>query len=718
MKQVLQHQKTGQLVVSDVPAPQIKRGAVLVRTRASLISAGTERTSVATAQASMLDKARTRPDLVKQVIETAKREGLLATYRKVQARLDQTKALGYSCAGEVIASECEEFRPGDRVACAGAGYASHAELVVVPRNLCVQLPPEVSFEAAAFTTLGAIAMQGVRQADIRVGECVAVIGLGLLGQLTVQILRAAGCRVVGIDLDPKKLDLARELGASAGSLPERSAAVGTMLRHSGGRGADAVILTAGTQSNEPIELAGHLARDRARVVIVGAVGADIPRSPYFEKELQVLLSRSYGPGRYDPAYEEEGHDYPIGYVRWTEQRNMQSFVQMIADGQMDVAKLTTHRFDVADAAQAYDVILGKTNEPSIGVVLEYPDEPTSAAPRVPHAAPAVAVKGELGVGFIGAGGFASAHLLPPLQKAGVRFGTVVNSTGASASNAAKRFGFATGDTSAAAVLDDPSTQLVFIATRHDSHASLVAQALERGKAVFVEKPLAVSEQQLAEVMKAAERRPDHRIMVGFNRRFSDAVIATRDHMCGAGPLSMSYRVNAGMLPPSHWVHNAEQGGRIIGEACHFVDVLQFVSGARPVRVQAEALGGQAVALGMRNNVTFTISFDDGSIGTVHYFVGGAGAVGKEYLEVHGGGKSAIMDNFKDVTLASGGKSTTKSFNGDKGHSAEVLATVQAVREGKPMPISFQSLVDTTAVTLAVHEALSWQTPTDPRGLPG
>ena len=707
MKQVLQSQRSGSLLVDEVPSPAPREGAVLVRTRASLISAGTERTSVTTAQASLIGKARNRPDLVKQVLDNVRREGLLATYRKVEARLDSTKALGYSCAGEVLYSDCEEFRVGDRVACAGAGYASHAEVVVVPRNLCARLSPNVSFEAGAFTTLGAIALQGVRQADVRVGERVVVIGLGLLGLITVQILRAAGCRAIGVDLDTTKLTLASSLGAAAVSTPDRDSAVSATLRATEGRGADAVIITAGTDSNGPIELAGQLARDRARVVVVGAVRTDLPRQPFFEKELELRFSRSYGPGRYDKAYEEQGRDYPIGYVRWTEQRNMEAFVEMLAEGTVNVDVLTTHRFPVSDATKAYDTITGKTGERSIGVVLRYDDgtEATSEL-AMPETNGRVASQSAVVVGFVGAGNFATAHLLPALQAEGARLQAVVTSTGVSAKNAAQRFGFAHAGTDLDAVVADSATNLVFIATRHDTHASLVQRALAHDKAVFVEKPLAVTDEQLLNIRRCAAATPNARIMVGFNRRFSTPIKTMREFMVGKGPFSLLYRVNAGALPASHWLFEPEQGGRIIGEACHFVDVLQFLTDSMPVRVQAETLGGASDRLGLRDNVSFSITFEDGSLGTVLYYVGGAPAVGKEYLEVHGAGASAIMSDFRSLVLARGGSKRKMKFDGDKGHRAEVAATLRALREGSPMPIPFESLVSTTRVTFAVRESLA------------
>src|SRR5205085_9192427 len=490
MKQVVQNYRTGELKVEELPPPALRPGGVLVRTAYSLISAGTERTTVETAQSSLVGKAKERPDLVRQVLDTFKREGLRSTYEKVMSKLNQMKPLGYSAAGLVVGvgRDVTEFQVGDRVACAGGGYASHAEVIFVPKNLCANVPAGATLEAASYSTVGAIALQGVRQADPRLGEVAAVIGLGLVGQLTVQILKAAGCQVVGVDIDPAACELANQSGAdavAAGDMAARAACLGL----TGGHGADCVLLTAGTNSSEPERLAGELARDRARVVVVGLVGMDVPRHIYYHKELELRLSRSYGPGRYDPLYEEKGNDYPIGYVRWTEKRNLEAFLRLVAEGRVNTGLLTTHRFDVARADAAYELIVNR-KERCCGVVLRYPEaEPPPVAPK---AAGAARLAGdELGVSFIGAGSFARGVLLPLVKRAEkVKLISVATATGLSAKNTAAQFGFSAATTDAGEVLDGDGSPVVFIATRHDSHAALAAESLRRGKAVFVEKPLA------------------------------------------------------------------------------------------------------------------------------------------------------------------------------------------------------------------------------------
>src|SRR5215471_5777799 len=531
MKQVVQNYRTGELKVDELPPPALKPGGVLVRTSYSLISAGTERTSVETAQSSLIGKARSRPDLVRQVLDSFKREGLGSTYEKVKAKLNQSKALGYSASGVVMAvgRDADEFRVGDRVACAGGGYASHAEVIFVPLNLCCKIPEGVTQEAACYTTVGAIAMQGIRQADPRLGEAVAVIGLGLVGQLTVQLLKAAGCQVFGFDIDPVACELALKSGAdsvSSNSLSSREACAAL----TNGRGADCVLITAATKSSQPIELAADLARDRARIVVVGSVGMDVPRHSFYAKELELKLSRSYGPGRYDPEYEEKGSDYPVGYVRWTEKRNMEAFLRLVAEGKINTSLLTTHRFTVANATKAYDLIVS-TGERFCGVVLEYTaDEQIPRQTREPITAKP-ASSGHLGISFIGAGNFTRGVLLPaakraiktPLHGNNFRLLGVCAATGLSAKGVSEQFGFNYSTTDYQEVLDDENSQIVFITTRHDSHARLAAAGLRSGRHVFVEKPLAINEADLREVVSAA-RDSSGLLMVGFNRRFAPLAV--------------------------------------------------------------------------------------------------------------------------------------------------------------------------------------------------
>ncbi|MDB5034301.1 MAG: Alcohol dehydrogenase, zinc-binding protein [Chlorobi bacterium] len=703
MLQAIQYQKTGELHVKELPAPELKPKMIVVRTYASLISAGTERTSVATAKASMFEKARTRPDLVKQVLDMAKKEGWRNTIDKVRTKLDSYKALGYSAAGVVIESACDEFAPGDHVACAGGGFASHAEIIAVPRNLAVKIPEGVTHDEAAFTTLGAIAMQGVRQARVGLGESVAVVGLGLLGQLTVQLLKAAGCRVIGLDINERQFALAREFGADE-LVVTGSSALGSIESFTRGIGCDAVILTAGTSSNDPMILAINAARKKGRVVVVGAVGMDIPRSPFYEKELDITISCSYGPGRYDPTYEEEGHDYPVGYVRWTERRNMESVLDLIASGKLNVGRMITHRIPITEAERAYDLITGKIQEPYIGIVLNYPDRGARALTRVVQVNQPVGGSG-LGIGFIGAGSFAQSYLLPPLKTLGVNLVAVSTSTSVNARSVAEKFGFGDASTDSAGLLARKEIGAVFIATRHDTHGSYVADALEAGKQVFVEKPLAITQEELERIRDLAATKND-RVMVGFNRRFSAPLVAMKRHFAGnTEPLVMLYRVNAGAIKLDSWVQAEAQGGRIIGEGCHFIDCMQFMTGARPVSVYAAAIGSRNQQVRNADSVSITIRFSDGSVGTVHYLANGDPSVPKEYFEVFGGGGTAIMNNFRELVLSSGRKTRVEKFNGDKGHSEEVKQTIEAMKSGAPMPISFESLHDTTAATFAALTSL-------------
>jgi len=701
--QAVQHQNSGELVVKELPAPELRPKMILVRVAASLISAGTERTSVAGAQASLVGRARANPDQVRLVWEMMKKEGVRGTLEKVRGKLDSYKSLGYSAAGTVIASSCDEFAPGDRVACGGQGIASHAEVIAVPRNLAVKIPEGVEFDEAAFTTLGAIAMQGVRQARVSLGESVAVVGLGLLGQLTVQLLKSSGCRVVGLDINDGALELARSFGADL-AVKSGSAALGAVESFTRGVGCDAVILTAGTSSNEPMEFAIKAARKRGRVVVVGGVGMDLPRSPFYEKELDITISCSYGPGRYDPQYEEEGIDYPVGFVRWTERRNMESVLDLVAARRLDVARMITHRFPITEAPRAYDIVTGKVHEASLGIILTYPDRPDSNARtiQVPTAAPKR--KETLGIGFVGAGNFAQGTLLPPLRSLPVSFRSVMTSTPVNARSVAERFGFAEATSDVESMLSSSDVDALFIASRHDSHARYVLAGLHAGRQVFVEKPLAVTREELAQIDEAAAT--NNRVMVGFNRRFSAPVVAMREHLAPVvEPLVMLYRVNAGFVPPEAWVQNDAQGGRIIGEGCHFIDTMSYLCGSLPVSVHATAVGSANVRALNADNVAVTLRFANGAIGTLLYLAGGDPSIPKEYFEAHGGGRSAIMDNFRTLVLASGKRSNARRFGGDKGHAEEMKLTVEAMRSGGAMPITYASLRATTIATFGAMESL-------------
>jgi polar amino acid transport system substrate-binding protein len=707
MLQAVQYQKTGELSVKELPAPELKPGMIVVRTHASLISAGTERTSVATAQASILGKIRSRPDLVKQVLDTAKREGIWNTIEKVRTRLDSYKSLGYSAAGVVVESACDEFAPGDRVACAGAGFASHAEVIAVPKNLAVKIPEGVGFDEAAFTTLGAIALQGVRQAKLNLGESVVVIGLGLLGQLTVQILKASGCRVFGMDINERQFELAREFGADRLAI-SGSDSLGAIESFTRGRGADAVIITASTSSNEPVELAIKALRKKGRLVVVGVTGMNLPREGFYEKELEVTISCSYGPGRYDPSYEEDGHDYPVGYVRWTEGRNMEAILDLMASKKLNVERIITHRLPITEAGHAYDIITGRIKEPYLGIILQYPDRGSDALIRSVAVqnghAPAAATT--LGIGFIGAGNFAQSYLIPPSKNAGAKLVAVATSTAVNARSVAEKFGFAEAATSVEALLGNRDVNGVFIATRHDTHGEFVAKAIEAGKQVFVEKPLAINREELTRIVETVGAKHG-RVMVGFNRRFSAPLVAMKKHFAGMHePLVMMYRVNAGHIKLESWVQAAAQGGRIIGEGCHFIDCMQFMTGARPISVYATSIGSDNAQVRNADSAAITIRFSDGSVGTLLYLANGDPSIAKEYFEVFGGGRTAIMHNFRSLSLAAGRKTSTTKFNGDKGHADEVKQTIDAMKNGTPMPIPFESLVDTTMATIAAMESLA------------
>ena len=713
MKQLLQDLRSHEVVVEEVPPPSCLPDGVLVKSAASLISSGTERATISLGGRSLLGKAFERPDLVRQVFRRLKTAGVTDVIATVRSRLDSSIALGYSSAGVVleVGAGINEFVVGDLVACAGAGYASHAEVNWVPKNLCVKIPPNVSCESAASVALGAIALHGVRVAEAKLGERVAVIGLGLVGQLVAQILHAAGCVVWGLDPDPDRVRLARELGAdfACENRDWEQSPWSALCQH--GHGADAVILTAATRSAEPIELAGRLARDRGIVVLVGDVRADIPRERYYKKELQLRYSRSYGPGRYDPEYEECGRDYPYAFVRWTEKRNMEAFLELVAQQKVRVEPLLTHRFNIAAASEAYRLLSGERKEKYVGILLTYADAPPQEK-RVlfrqdlqrPYGARGM---GEtVGVGWIGAGSFSRAKLIPALQKiSGVRFVGLANATGISAQRAARNFGFGYCCTDANELLDDPAINAVFIGTRHHLHASLVIGALNRCKHVFVEKPLCVNEAELNQIAEAYAR--SGRILtVGFNRRYSPFAADCTDLFKGRiGPLSMLYRVNAGRLPSGHWVHHPTQGhGRVIGEICHFVDLMGFLSSSLPVEVQAWPV--DHLDANPEDNIHVHIRFADGSRGEVLYLSSASASVSKERIEVFGQGRTAICEDFRTCHFYRGNQHRReRSFFHKKGHREELRAFVAAVKHGVESPVPFESLYASTLATFRIRESL-------------
>ena len=695
MKQLLQNMRDGQSVVADVPVPAVRAGMVLVRTGASLVSAGTERMVVEFAAKSLVGKARSRPDLVRQVIDKARREGVLTTMEAAFNRLDQPMALGYSSAGTIVAlgDGVDGYAIGDRVACAGGGYAVHAEYAVVPKNLIAPIPDQVSFEEAAFTTLGAIALHGFRLAKSQVGDRVAVIGLGLLGLLAIQIARAAGCQVFGVDIDPDRVALAQQLGAKA---VIRELAQEAGLAFSQGRGFDAVLICADTRSDDPVQLAAALSRDRGTVVAVGAVGMQLPRKPYYEKEIHFLVSRSYGPGRYDPTYEEQGQDYPFAYVRWTEGRNLEAILGLMTAGRLDVRPLITHRFPIERAAEAYDLISGKTRERFIGVLLTYDsgmDKLPSA--RVEHPkVHALTKDGEMGLGVLGAGNYANAVFLPVIKKVGgIQRVGIATASGTSARNSMLRYGFQYAGSDEQALIQDPNVDVVAILTRHEHHARQVVAALRLGKHVFCEKPLALNVAELEEIFEILQLPDAGRLMVGFNRRFSAYGMALKQFLENRQePLVATYRINAGYLPLSHWLHDPSQGGgRIIGEGCHFIDFITYLVDRRPVAIRTWGLpdGGRY----HEDNVSIQIRFEDDSIGTIQYLANGDKSFPKERVEVFCAGRAAALEDYRELVLVKDGKREAHKslLRQDKGHEQGWRLFLASLQKGGHPPIPYNHL---------------------------
>jgi len=705
MRQLLQNLKNGKTSVQEVPTPKARAGFALVQTAASLVSAGTERMLVEFAERSLVGKARARPDLARQVLDKARREGLVSALQSTLNRLDQPMALGYSSAGTIVelGRGMSGVRVGQRVACAGSGYAVHADYALVPSQLLTPLPKNVDFESAAFATLGAIAMHGFRLAEPQVGERVAVIGLGLLGLLAVQIASAAGCSVFGIELDPKRVALATGLGFQAVT---RRRAEASAQAFTAGRGFDVILICADTPSADPVELAGVIARDRARVVALGAVGLNIPRRIYYGKELSFINSRSYGPGRYDASYEEKGKDYPIGYVRWTEGRNLESVVELMAAGKLKVQPLITHRFPIEEAAAAYDLITGRKKQAFLGVLLTYPVQAERRSEIVKFRTTPPIRAEAVTLGVLGAGNFANATLLPAIRKAGgIGLVGIASAGGLHAQHTARKFGFAYAAASENEILADPNINTIAILTRHNTHADLVVQALKAGKHVFVEKPLAINEKHLDVVIKQLSTSNQGVLTVGFNRRFAPLAHRLSEFLeSRTEPLHAHYRVNAGYLPPDHWTHDPEiGGGRIIGEACHFVDFITFLVGAAPASVTAVTLpdGGKYRA----DNVSMTLAFPDGSIGVVDYLANGDKTFPKERLEVFCGGKVAVLDDFRSLELVEDGSRKIVKTAQDKGWVGEWKAFGSCIREGGEPPIPYEQLIGVgTAVFISARAA--------------
>lgn len=724
MKQVAQNYRSGELVVLDVPPPACKPGGVLVRTHFSLISTGTEMMKVTEARKSLVAMARARPDQVRKVLDSMAQQGPVSTYHKAMNRLDSYTPLGYSLSGVVVevGTGVTEFAVGDVVAAAGNEYALHAEVNWVPVNLCVKVPDGIAPEHAAFATVGAIAMQGVRRGEVQLGETACVIGLGLVGQLVVRLLLASGLRVVGVDTVEARCRMAEKAGAVACAGPDADGVAAleqVLVGTGGGVGADHVFLAAGGSSNGPVELAARLARDRAKVVDIGKTRLDLPWNAYYEKELDVRFSRSYGPGRYDPRYEVDGVDYPIGYVRWTERRNLECFLDLIAGDALEVASLVSAVHPIGDAVSIYEDLRTGARQ-GVGFLLEYGhEELDEASPPPAHAVASAHPKpastpqrrsssSDVRLGFIGAGNYATSMLLPHLARMqGAHLTSVATTRSLSAVNAQRKFGFDRATTRAEDVLEDPDVDAVLVVTRHHSHAAFVCRALEAGKAVFVEKPLALDDDQLDQVLETVERTGNDRLMVGFNRRFAPLFVELLDRLGTVdAPLVARYLVNAGPLDPSSWYLDEDlEGSRFLGEGGHFLDTLGALVGQCPDEVHV-------LQTPAGSDLQVTLRYPDGSLGTVTYATGGNGRSPKEVLDVTGGGRSARLDNFARASVwTPSGRHSRRALAGkDKGQAAMLHQFVDAVRQGSPMPIDLGSLAATTRATIAVSRSLASQGP--------
>jgi predicted dehydrogenase/threonine dehydrogenase-like Zn-dependent dehydrogenase len=703
MKQVLQDLKSGRTVVAEVPAPKVRAGCLRIATSVSLVSAGTERMLVEFARGSLVSKARQQPDRVKEALQKVATDGLVTTVQAIRSKLDQPMLLGYCNVGQVLEAGAgvKGFRVGDRVVSNG----SHAEVVVAPQNLAARVPDEVASEHAAFTVLGAIALQGVRLAGPTLGETFVVVGLGLIGLMAVQILRANGCRVLGLDLDPERLALARKLGAETvapGVDPVEAATA-----FSRGRGVDGVLLTLSTADSGPVSQAARMCRKRGRIVLVGVTGLEINRADFYEKELSFQVSCSYGPGRYDPTYEEKGQDYPVGFVRWTEQRNFEAVLDLMAAGRLDVAPLITHRFGIEEAPKAYDVL--SAGEKSIGILIEYPKRETpaaagEAAETVALRAPTPGRAGTVRMGFIGAGAYSGRTLVRAFKQGGAELRTIVSAGGVSATHYGRKFGFAQAAADAQAILADPEIDAVCIATRHDSHAAYVEAALKAGKHVFVEKPLCLTLKELAAI-EAAQAASGRLLMVGFNRRFAPMVVKTKARLAATpGPKSFIMTVNAGHVPAEHWAQDpAAGGGRLLGEGCHFIDLLRHLAGAPVTDFDVASLtapGGPP----RPDTAVIRLSFADGSLGVINYFANGAKAFPKERLEVFASGRILAIDNYRRL-LGYGvpGFRTVRALSQDKGQAGCARAFLQAIRTGGEAPIALDEIIEVSRLSIAVAD---------------
>lgn len=684
----------------EVPMPSSSAGLLQVRNHYSVISSGTEGKSVRSARAGYFTKAKEKPREVKRVIESIKETGLVSTYKLVMNKLDFPSQLGYSCAGEVIGvgDGVNEFKVGDRVAC-GGNNAIHAEVVSVPKNLCVRIPPNVDMRFTAFTTIGAIALQGIRQADTRMGETCLVIGLGLIGQITVQLLKAGGINSIGIDIDKYKVDVTKNSGAGLALSRTDPSLIDTVMEYTNGFGVDAVIITAGTASLDPVELAGKLCRKKGRVVIVGSVPTGFSRENYYKKELELRMSCSYGPGRYDPQYEEKGIDYPIGYVRWTEKRNMEAFLRYLEEKKIDLGKIITHTYVFKKVPEAYEMIM-EGKEPHLGIVLKYElDKPVKKVVTLRVKEPYR--EEPLGIGLIGAGSFAQNILLPILGRY-KELVAVADIKGNVARNLADKYGFQYCFGDAEQIINNDRVNTVFITTPHNLHAGYVLEAVRNNKNVYVEKPLCLKQEELEEIREEYLKRNVH-LMVGFNRRFSPFVQKIKHVFPKDTPNSIAYRINTGIVAPDHWIHDKEiGGGRIIGEVCHFVDLAMFISGARINSISAKVMNDRK---NLEDTLVIILGFENGSVASISYFSNGNKKLPKEYLEVFTQGQVVAIDDFKKMTIFSNRKWKKKLRKQDKGHCEEIRRFLESVEAGLPTPIPFEEIYISTLATFKIIESI-------------
>ena len=705
MRQVLI--RKGQLLLANVPSPLVEPGSVLVEVAYSLISTGTELSSVQSSGQSLVKKALEQPEKIRKLWDHLRSQGIQKTIAKVQGQLDLASPLGYSCSGIVIqvGEDITDIRPGDRVACAGAGIANHAEIVLVPRNLTVKVPDGCSLQDAASMTLGAIAMQGVRRADLRLGEVVAVIGLGLLGQITVQLLKAAGCKVIGVDLSERRVSLAKHLGADAAFCPTEVNIINEIRHMTGDHGVDATIITAASTGNALVQQAMEITRKKGRVVIVGAVGLGLNRSPFYEKEIDFLISCSYGPGRYDDQYEKKGADYPFAYVRWTENRNMQEYLHLVTDGKVQLSRILEREYELSDVSKAYEELQSGTEKP-LGVLLRYPFEDKDA--QIQKLGTRLVLhdrteNGRIRIAVIGAGSFARGMHLPNLQKLSdlYHIRAIVSSTGLNAKTTAEQFGADYASTNYQDVLDDPQVDAVLICTRHNLHAQQAMRAARAGKAILLEKPMALNQDEL-EQLTAVLQETGVPFMVGFNRRYSPAAQRIREIVTErTNPLMIYYRMNAGYLPADHWTQTEEGGGRMIGEACHIFDLFQYVVGVPVVEVNSTAITPQTGHIMAGDNITVTLRYEDGSVATLLYTALGSPDLSKEYMEIYVDNKVLTLDDYHDLRVYGAPMKGWTASSPEKGHLQELKVFAACFRERRDLPTSLVSLLETTNASLAV-----------------